>query len=195
MTSFNSSRVKVGVGTLYAAPLASTEPTSVTAAWPSAWQALGYTDVGSTFDITPDVVDVMVEEEYWPVASNVQGYKGTVKFNLAEVTASNLVIALNGGLTPSAAVQGTNTDGSIWVEPPDVGLEVKIMLGWDALPKGGVAGDAFGRYIFRQCLQSGAVSETHRKGNNKLMYACSFMLLKPPTQEPFRAILPAILAS
>ena len=130
----------------------------------------------------------MVEEEYWPVASNVNSYKGSVKFNLAEVTASNLALALNGGLTPSASVQGTNADGSVWVEPPDIGQEVQIIIGWDALPKGGLVGDAFGRYIFRKCLQSGAMTETHRKGNNKLMYACSFMLQKPPTQEPFRAM-------
>ena len=43
---FNSSRVKVGVGTLYVAALASSEPITVTAAWPSTWRPIGYTDTG-----------------------------------------------------------------------------------------------------------------------------------------------------
>jgi len=193
--AYNASRVKVGPGTLYAAPLGSTEPSSVTAAWPVAWVELGYTDKGTDFDLTPTVTDIDVEEEYWPVAVSITAYKGMVTFALAEQTAQNFSLVLNSGLTPSAEEQGTNGDGSIWVEMPAIGLETQIMLGWDALPKGGLVGDPFARYIFRQCLQSGALKQTHQKGNNKVLYTASFSLIKPATTNPFRAIFPPALAS
>ena len=193
---FDGSRVKVGPGTLYAAPLGTTEPVSVTAAWPSAWKPLGYTDTGSDFSLNPSTAQVQVEEEYWPVREVITGYAGSLTFALAEVTAQNLVVVLNGGIAAvSSAVQGTNPDGSVWVEPPDIGQEVRIMLGWDALPKAGVTGDPFGRLIARQCLQTGTVKVTRRKGNNKATYAATFTLEKPANVQPFRFITPASLAA
>lgn len=191
--TFNASKVKVGVGSLYAAPLGTTEPVSVTAPWAAGWVSLGYTDAGSEFTLTPSATEIAVEEEYWPVAVSIQAYAGTLAFALAEATASNLALSLNLGITPAAASQAANPDGSIWTEPPSPTLEVPIMLGWDALPKGGTAGDPFMRLIVRNVLQTGAVRMVHRKGNNKLMYEVSYMIIKPATQQPFRIIQPAVL--
>lgn len=193
---YDGSRIKVGAGTLYVAPLGTTEPTSVTGAWPSAWKALGYTDAGSDFTVTPQTAEITVEEEYWAIRTVITGYSAVTTFALAEQTAQNLVVSLNGGIANvSAAVQGTNPDGSIWVEMPDVGTEVRVMLGWDAFPKAGIVGDAFGRLLMRQCLQGGAMKVVRRKGNNKATYACSFHLEKPATTMPFRFIFPATLAA
>ena len=94
--AFNGSRVVVGAGTLYAAPLGTTEPTSVTGAW-TGWTSLGYTDTGSTFDITPKVSPVEVEEEYWPIRQAITSYEGSITFALAEATAQNLLLSLNAG--------------------------------------------------------------------------------------------------
>lgn len=193
---FDGSRIKVGAGTLYVAPLATAEPTSVTAAWPSAWKPLGYTDQGSDFSVNPATAAITVEEEAWDVRQVITGYAATSTFALAEQTAQNLVVALNGGIANvSAAVQGTNPDGSLWAEMPDIGSEVRVMLGWDALPKAGTTGDAFGRLIMRQCLQTGTMKITRRKGNNKALYSVTFGLEKPSTAMPFRFILPAALAA
>jgi len=193
---YDGSRVKVGPGTLYAAPLSTTEPTAVTGAWPAGWQSLGYTDQGSVFSLTPTVQPVEVEEEYWPVKNVITGYAGTLTFALAEQTAQNLIVALNGGLTPSTAVKGTNADGSVWVEPPNIGAEVRIMLGWDSLPEAAASGaDPFSRLIARQCFQTGTLQITRRKGNNKAIYPCTFSLEKPAGVQPVRFIYPASLAA
>lgn len=197
MAAFDGSRVKVGPGSLYAAPLGTTEPTAVTGAWPANWVALGYTDAGSTFALNPSVAAVTVEEEYWPVKNVVTGYAGTLTFALAEQTAQNLRLALNGGIGAGAvaATQGTNADGSIWVEPPAIGAEVRVMLGWDALGASSIGNDPFGRLIVRQAFQTGTLSVQRRKGNNKSVYACSFNLEKPAGVQPFRFLEPALLAS
>lgn len=195
---FSGSRVEVGAGTLYVAPLGTVEPTAVTGAWPANWVALGYTDTGSTFSLQPSVQEVTVEEEYWPVREMITGYKGDLTFSLAETTAQNLLVAFNDGIGSglNAAATGTNPDGSVWVEPPDIGLESRVMLGWDSLPKGATAGNSFARLIARQCLQTGAVKIDRAKGSKKAMYTCTFSLEKPTTGlQPVRMIFPAALAA
>lgn len=197
MAANDGSRVKVGPGTLYAAPLGTVEPTAVTGAWGAGWVPLGYTDAGSTFSLNPSVAPVTVEEEYWPVKNVVTGYAGTLVFALAEQTAQNLRLALNGGIGSGvvAATQGTNADGSLWVEPPTIGAEVRVMLGWDALGPAAVGADSYGRLIVRQAFQTGTLSIQRRKGNNKSVYSCSFTLEKPAGVQPFRFLEPALLAS
>lgn len=203
MAVFDGSRVVVGAGTLYAAPVGTTEPVGVTGAWPAGWQALGYTDTGSDFDISPKVAAVEVEEEYWPIRQAITSYDGTITFALAEQTRQNLAFALNAGIgtAVNSASQGVNPDGSLWQEPPTAGTEPRVMIGWDSLPNGLIepavtdVGFAmpFGRWVFRKCLQTGAMKLMHRKGNNKTTYACTFSLEKPVGQEAFRAQFPAVL--
>lgn len=204
MTAFTTSNVKAGPGTIYAAPLGTTEPTSVTGAWPSGWVKLGYTDGGSTFSHAPTVEAMDVEEEFYPIKYVTTGMADAFAWTLAETTAKNYLIALNAGVgTPgtgaglAANTTGTNPDGSIWVEPAALGDDLRIMLGWDALNSDtGVGGsDPFGRLILRQCYQSGTVTENHNKGTNKTVYAVSFNLEKPTGAQPFRKIYPASLAS
>jgi hypothetical protein len=202
--SFNAGSVKIGPGTIYAANLGTTEPTSVTGAWPSGWVPLGYTDSGSQFSTAPATDNVEVEELLIPIKIVTTGVVTTFAFSLAEATARNYLLALNAGLgtagTGTGLVQnttGTNPDGSIWVEPPALGNEVRIMLGWDATPLGAATGsDQFGRLIVRQAFQTGTVTEAHQKGNNKLTYAVTFSLEQPNTGlNPFRKIYPASLAA
>jgi hypothetical protein len=200
MAAFDPTAVNVGVGTLYVAPIGTTEPTSVTGAWATGWTPLGYTDQGSVFTFTPAWVEVTVEEEFYPLRQAPNGAKAEMTFALAETTAANMLVALNAGVgsTLLSSAHGNNPDGSIWVEPPIIGQEVRLMIGWDALveaaPQPTVGSVPFGRLIMRQCLQTGAVTETHRRGNNKRMYACMFSVEKPPTVQPFRFIYPHVLS-
>jgi len=204
MSAFNTSNIKTGPGTIYAAPLGSTEPTSVTGAWPSGWVKLGYTDGGSSFTTTPTTGNIEVEEEYYPVEIVTTSKASGFAFSFAEATARNFLIAINAGVgTPgtgtdlAANTTGTNPDGSIWVEEPSLGAELRIMLGWDALnTDAGVGGsDPFERLILRKCYQTGTVTENHNKGTNKTVYAVAFNLEKPTGANPYRKIYPAALAS
>jgi hypothetical protein len=232
--SFNGSRVVVGAGTLYVAPLGTLEPASVTGAWPSGWATLGYTDTGSEFQIAPKVSPVEVEEEYWPIRQAITTYEGSLTFALAEATAQNLLLALNAGFPigspPNQTQTGYSTgnvgtyptggnsqfaagtgDGTIWVTPPIAGTESRVMIGWDSLPEGTTAppvfstgfANPFQRLVARQCLQTGTMKMMHRKGNNKLTYACTFSLEKPAqasgtpdaAHQPVTFLFPAVLSS
>jgi hypothetical protein len=199
---YSGSRVLVGAGTLYAAPLGTTEPTSVTGAWPTGWTPLGYTRQGSTFDLKPKAAGLEVEEELWPVRQVMTGADADITFELSEQTQQNLLIAINSGiLNTSSAVantSGTNADGSVWAEPPNLGFEARLMLGWDSLPEAATGPNAiaYGRIIMRQCLQTGSMKRQARKGNNQSTYACTFSFEKPSgTVQPFRFIFPPSLQS
>jgi hypothetical protein len=205
--AYSNARVFSGAGTLYAAPLGTTEPTAVTGAWPTGWVTLGYTSQGSTFESQKQTATVTAEEEYYPLRIVTTGATARLTFNLEEYTAANLALAQNGGVgTASGGVltglvsgtSGTNPDGSIWVESPPIGYEARIMLGWDYLPEGGTtlpSGGTAGRLIVRQCLQSGNTQIQRRKGANAATIACQFDAEKPPGVNPFRFILPAVLAA
>lgn len=202
MAAFDSSHIKISPGTLYIAPLGSTEPTSVTGAWPAAWVELGYTDTGSTFQFGPTTANVTVEEEFYPVEEAIVTYTGKVTFVLAETTRRNLAIAMNTGVPGSAVfpsdTQGGDGLGTLYQDPPDPGEENRVMIGWDSLQKGVTTGtDPFARFICRKTLQVGQVTRIARKGNNKAMYSCDFSIIKPPgtgtTARPFRFFFPAYL--
>lgn len=183
-----------GPGTLYAAPLGTTEPVSATGAWAAGWTQLGYTAQGSQFHVKPSVSPVMVEETYWPVRNAFTAMEAHITFNLAEMTFQNWMLALNSGIGTSqlTGTSGTNPDGSKWVEAADVGQEVRVMLGWDSLsPAATSEGTVSGRLIVRQAVQVGQVQVSRRKGATIAEIACDFQLEKPPGVMPFRHIIPA----
>lgn len=196
---FDPSRISLGPGTLYAAPLGTAEPQAVTGAWPAGWLTLGYTDAGSTFSYNPSFAAVTVEEELDVIDNVPTGRTVSLAFALAEITAANLLLVYNGGVGPAAQTAGIGTfaDGSRWVEPVDLGLEQRVMLGWDELPKGATSGPAGGlqRLIVRKCLQTGTVSQASRKGATKKVYSATFSGEKPFGIEPFRHIFPPQLAA
>lgn len=202
MAAFTPGHVKIGVGSLYAAPLGTTEPTGVTGAWPAGWTLLGYTTQGSTFTFTPTLAPVTVEEEFWPLKNVITKYAGKLTFVFAETTKRNLVLAFNGslGASANATMSGTGAGGSLWVEPPTPGKELRIMLGWDAQPEGATTGGTagttgWGRMICRQCIQGSAIKVVHRKGANKTSWSVSFELEKPAGKQPVRFWLAPTLAA
>lgn len=198
--AFNPFNIKISPGSLYAAPLGTAEPVSVTGAWPAGWQTLGYTEQGSEFDFGPTVAQVMVEEELYAIKNVITGYSAKLTFVLDEYTRTNLALALNAGIGTGVvtASQGTNADGSLWQETPTPGQEVSVMLGWDSLQLGNtspVGTDPFQRLIIRQALQDAPVKTVHRKGNAKSNYSTTWSAQKPFTGlSPFRFISEASLA-
>jgi len=182
VADFNAAAVRFGKpGKLYIASVGTTEPTTVTAAWPTGWVPLGYTDEGSAFNYEISTDNVEVAEELDILARVTTGRDASVEFALAEITYKNLVIAFNGGI-----VEG---DGMAWsFEPPDLGDEERVMLGWDALP---VVANNDLRVIFRQCLQGGSLGLENRKGATKSTIAANFQLEKPTSGAKLLKILGA----
>lgn len=172
MADFNAAAVRFGKpGKLYIAPLGTVEPTTAVAAWGAGWVPMGYTDEGSAFNYEVSTDNVEVAEELDILARVTTGRDASVEFALAEITKRNLTIAFNGGI-----VLG---DGAAWsFEPPDLGDETRVMIGWDAHRN--VASNDL-RMIFRQCLQGGSIGLENRKGATKSTIAANFQLEKPAT--------------
>lgn len=186
MVDFHAAAVRFGKpGKLYIAPLidglgaATTEPTAVDDAWPAGWVPLGYTDEGSVFNYELSVDNVEVAEELDPIARVTTGRDASVEFALAELTFRNLTIAFNGGIVVG--------DGLEWeFEPPDLGNEERVMIGWDA-SFDPLTNDL--RMIYRRCLQGGSLGVENRKGTTKSVIASTFQLEKPLDGKPLLKIM------
>jgi hypothetical protein len=179
MARGNPGALALGPGKLYIAVLGTTEPADLTTPWASIspnWIPLGYTAEGSTFNYSVDSENVEVAEELDPVAVALTSREMNLDFALAEITARNLKTALNGGTITA----GT---GIVTFEPPDLGEEVRTMLGWESE-------DATERWVYRKCLQTGGMEMSRQKGAAKATISCSFKLEKPTSgAKPFKAIL------
>lgn len=174
--------IALGPGFLYWAPLGSTLPTNTVAgsvftdAWPAAWLLFGATDEGSEFSFSPATDDVEVAEYYDPVAVVSTGREISISFDLAQVHATNLKRALNGGtLTTSGAGATLLSEYS----PPEVGQETRAMIGWEAQ-------DSTERLILFQAFQTGDVSVSRQKGANKATLPVEFRAEKPSGNPPFK---------
>ncbi|MDP8971149.1 MAG: hypothetical protein M3N52_11785 [Actinomycetota bacterium] len=178
MVDFNAAAVRFGKpGILRIAPLGTPEPAAGTpvgsldhnSTWPAGWIPMGYTDEGSVFNYEISTENVEVAEELDILARVTTGRDASIEVALTEITKRNLHAAFNGGV-----VLG---DGTAWTfEPPDLGTETRVMLGWDALR---VTANNDLRIIFRQCLQGGSLGLENRKGATKSTISATFQLEKP----------------
>lgn len=170
--------ISLGPGYLYIAVLGTPEPTDLTTPWAtvsSSWVHLGYTSEGSEFTYEMTSENVEVAEELDPVAIALTGRNMGVGFALAQITATNLKYAMNGGTITA----GT---GIVTFEPPDLGEETSVMLGFESE-------DHEERWVYRQCLNQGSIGVPRRKGADKSLINCEFKLTKPTGVKPFKAIL------
>jgi hypothetical protein len=178
MARGNPANLALGPGTLYIAVLGTPEPADLTTPWASVsanWIQLGYTDEGSTFNYSVDSENVEVAEELDPVAVALTSRELTLSFALAEMTAANLKRALNGGTITSGA-------GIVTFEPPDLGEEVRTMLGWESE-------DHTERWVYRKALQVGSMEVSRAKGAAKATISCEFKLERPAAAKAFKAIM------
>jgi hypothetical protein len=158
--------VKVGPGLIYVAPIGTSEPTTVSAALPSAWTAIGYTESGSTFSSTTTFDDIEVAEELDPIRTVASKRITTFKFEMAEINAQNWSVAFNGGTI------GSPTSGYVTFEPPALGAEQRLMLVWSS-------DDAQERLLCRRVLQVGSVETARQKSPNKALIPAEFRLEVP----------------
>lgn len=171
----------LGVGYIYIADLGTTEPTDLATAWTAVsanWKSLGYTKEGSEFKYSLATDTVEVAEELDPVSTQTTGRTSTLTFALAEMTATNLMRALNATTASITAGAGIAT-----FEPPDLGTEVRRMLGFESE-------DHQERWVFRQCFQTGDTTITRRKGKDNATISVEFTLEKPATgSRLFKAVM------
>jgi hypothetical protein len=165
-----------GPGILYWAPLATAEPVHTvtasafaTTAWGGSWAPLGSTDAGSQFADSLDTDNISVAESVYPQLTVATARTATWTVALAEWSKTNLQRALNGGTITST---GTTTTTLTQIDPPDVGQETKIMVGWQAE-------DNTVRFVGRQALQTGDVSAGFRKGADNATMAIVWRFEKP----------------
>ena len=152
----NVENLSLGPGTLFVAEVGSEEPVDLTAPWDAAWTPIGYTDEGTEFaaELTRDPVNVA--ESIDPIMYATTSRSFTVSFAMAEMTARNLSLALNGGTVTS----GT---GVVTFDPPEAGTEKSVALGWES-------SDGTERWIFRKTSQSGSVSIGQPQGQRQGHY-------------------------
>jgi hypothetical protein len=185
MARGNAAALGLGPGYLYAAPLGTTEPTDLTTPWATvsaSWVALGYTEDGSELSYNPSTSPVDVAEELDHIQVVTTGRDASVQFAMSQITASNLKLAFNGGVL-------TTGTGIVTFEPPDLGTEVRTMLGFEAE-------DHTERWVYRQAFQTGTITLARRKGANNATIATQFSLEKPATGlRLFKAVLQTPLRS
>lgn len=155
--------VDLGPGRLYVAPVGTAEPTNVSAAVPSAWKVIGYTEEGSEFQFETTTEGIPVAEEIDPIRYLATARRTAVVFNMVEATISRLALALGAG----ASV----VDNAALFEFPSPDAQVDVMILWDKLDTPSALNR---RYLFRQCRPSGAITIGNRKAPAKRGIAVQF---------------------
>lgn len=162
-----ASQVRWGPGKLYVAPIGTAEPTNLGAPWIN-WYRLGYTTAGTTINYALTTAQIQVAETPDPIATLVTDRNISVVFTMAEFSLRNWQLALSGGLADNTVV-----NASAWsYEPPVIGQEQRVMLGWDD-------DTSDRRFIFRKCFQSGSVALNAQKGASAFDIPVTFTVEVP----------------
>lgn len=172
-------KVKVGPGTLYFGPVGVAEPTDLVTPWATVdalWVPVGYTEEGHSATITPSVEAIEVAEELTPIRYEETKREVGLSFAAAEMTVTNIQKALNGGTI-------TTFSGFVKFEPPELGVVTRVAIGWESQ-------DGEERWVFRKCLQSGAVEIARRKAPAKATVPMQFNCEKPASNiQPFMNLM------
>jgi len=171
----SSANIQLGAGRLYVAPVGTTEPTTASAALPSAWRAVGYTEEGTTITVELSNEAIEVAEEVDPVLYVLASRANSLNASLAEVIRKNLALAMGVG---AAEVN----DGTTF-EPPEPGDEVAVMLAWDSEESAGATNV---RWLFRQCKVNGSIEIQRAKAPNKSMLPVTWNMEKPAGLAPWK---------
>lgn len=173
----NPNNVKLGPGRLYYAPLGTAEPTLGSAALPSQWQALGYTETGSELQINQEDSDIEVAEELDPIDNLLTKRTTKLVVEAAEVTKKNILLVTGGGAS------NTN-DGTAFslVDPASV---IGVMMIWDSSDTAGASGDiANRRVLMRKVKPGGSVNLARKKAPGKATLPATLNVVKPDQTNP-----------
>ncbi len=175
-------------GFLFWAPLGTTEPGHAVVGsvfsdvWAASWIKLGATEEGHAFNWQTSFEPVEVAEILDPIKYITTGRTGSLAFALSDFHTQNMKRALNGG---TIATTGTTTTTMSVYTPPAQGAETRCMVGWESQ-------DGTERLIAYQCINTGQVSITRRKGADNASIPVEFQLEAPAAGQPFKYITAGI---
>jgi hypothetical protein len=156
-----------------------------TDAWPAAWIPVGVTKEGHTLKYKPKVDSIEVAEYLDPLRWVTTSREISIEFEIAEFTAKNMALALNGGTV--STVSGTGATLLSKLIAPQTGAETRTMIGWES-------SDATERFIGYQCLQAGDVEVAHKKGSDNATIKVQFNLEIPAAGQPFEMYYAGLVA-
>jgi hypothetical protein len=169
-----------GPGFLYTAPVGSSLPANTvtggvfTDAITTPYIFLGPTDSGSDWSYNQTDGQIEVAESLDIVKHVITGRAGSASFSLANYSATNLALALNGA---TKTVTGTTGTTLTKVTPVLPGQEVRSMLVWES-------GDFTVRKVAYSCLYTGDLKETFNKQPAKSVLPISAMFEIPSSGTP-----------
>lgn len=173
--------IRLGVGVLFlSTDLAAVEPTDLATPWAAAWVQAGPTQNGHEVAYTVNSDPVRIAERITEISNVPTSSEMVMSFDLAQTTANNFKLALNGGTI-------TTTTGVVTFEPPLKPGEARIKVGWES-------DDGLERYIFRRCFNVGGLSLAHRPGAEYSTVPMQFRIEAPAgTTRPWKYMADATL--
>lgn len=171
-TPVNADTMQIGAGWLYIGDVGSTEPTDLTTAWDADFVKIGYTEEGHTFTYDLTLEGIYVAEEIEPVRYENARLAMMVEFAMAEITATNLKRAMNGGTITTTANDATVTPPSATAAP------TYKALGWESF-------DAQERIVWRKCVQAKPVAIARKKAPAYATMPVGFQVVKVAGSAPF----------
>jgi hypothetical protein len=169
-------------GFLYIANLGTSLPANTVAGsvftdtWPGGWNLLGITKDGSEFDYTVSTDQIMAAEYYDPIVVVTTGRAASMKMELQQVHATNMKRAINGG---NLTVTGSGATQLNTLTPPNVGAEVRQMIGWEAQ-------DSTERLVMEQVFQTGSLTISRKKGVDNATLPLEYTAELPSSGFPFQ---------
>jgi hypothetical protein len=146
-----------------------------TDSWAGPWVSLGATEDGSQFDYELSVEAITVAEFIDPIKYVTTGRTGSIAFNLASYTLTNLSRAFNGGTL--AVVSGSGATQLNRLRLPNPGSEIRAMIGWESL-------DNTVRMIGYQTLNAAKISTAFKKAPSYAVIPCQFNFEVPASGIP-----------
>ncbi len=97
--ALDSSQITVGsAGNIYAAPVGTSAPADVTAAWGAGWIELGYTtEDGCTFTDSKEVNEIMAWQSFYAIDRRITSRNATVSMVLQQWNDDNFKLSFGGG--------------------------------------------------------------------------------------------------
>lgn len=175
-----TTEVTLGPGRIYIAAVGTTAPTSASAALPSAWWSLGYTEDGTTVDIELTSEAIEVAEELDPIDYVLSARAVTIKVQCAQVTKKRLAVAL--------ALGAGYTDDGAYLDLPDGSVtQTGVSLVWDSAedPTDGTNR----RWYIPKVLNAGTVSIARQKAPSKALLPLELKAVKV-TSDPLARVFP-----
>jgi hypothetical protein len=126
---------------------------------------IGATEAGYTFSYSQSIEAINVAEFADPVKWRTTQRQGSMAFNMADYTLTNLQRAMNGGSLTTASGSGASLV-SKWV-PPAVGSETRACLLWMSL-------DLTMRIFMYQTVQVNEMESAFKKAPDYAVLPCEF---------------------